>query len=200
MPMQGCAAALQLGVDNATLLTLGYAGRGVLGANHHVSELHPEYADIGPAEYDPERAKALMQEAGMADFEHELISLDDDWRRNTCDAMAAQLRDAGINVKRTVLPGATFWNDWTKYAFSATDWGGRPLGVQTLSLAYLSDVPWNESGFSNAEFDALLERAKGIADVDERRGLMEQIQMILRDEGVVTQPYWRSIYRHYSTG
>ncbi|MBJ3762280.1 ABC transporter substrate-binding protein [Maribius pontilimi] len=189
--------ALSLASDNATLLQLGYGGRGTLAANHHVSPLHPEYADIGPSQYDPEQAMALMEEAGMADYEHELISIDDDWRRNTCDAMAAQLRDAGINVKRTVLPGATFWNDWVQYPFSATDWGGRPLGVQTLSLAYRSGVPWNESGFSNDEFDALLDRAKGIPDPDERRVLMEQIETILREEGVITQPYWRSIYRHY---
>ena len=56
----------------------------------------------------------------------------------TCDAVAAQLRDAGINVKRTVLPGSTFWNDWVKYPFSATQWNMRPLGVQVLALAYRS--------------------------------------------------------------
>ena len=28
------------------------------------------------------------------------------------DSVASQLRDAGIKVKRTILPGATFWNDW----------------------------------------------------------------------------------------
>jgi len=36
-----------------------------------------------------------MAEAGMADYEHELISIDDDWRKNTTDAVAAQLRGCG---------------------------------------------------------------------------------------------------------
>ena len=76
--------------------------------------------DIGDPKYDPAGALALVQEAGMADFEHELISIDDAWRKDTTDAVAAQLRDAGINVKRTVLPGSTFWNDWAKYPFSST--------------------------------------------------------------------------------
>jgi peptide/nickel transport system substrate-binding protein len=35
--------------------------------------------------------------------------------------------------------------------------------VQILNLAYRSGVPWNESGFANAEFDALLDQANGIA-------------------------------------
>ena len=71
-----------------------------------------------------------MAEAGMADYEHELISIDDDWRKNTTDAVAAQLRDAGIKVKRTILPGSTFWNDWAKYPFSSTNWNHRPFATQ----------------------------------------------------------------------
>lgn len=189
--------ALAMAVDNALCLELGYAGRGTVAENHHVCPIHPEYADIGAAAHDPEGAMALMQEAGMADFEHELISIDDTWRRNTSDAAAAQLRDAGINVRRTVLPGATFWNDWTKYAFSTTDWAQRPLGVQVLALAYRSGETWNESGFSNADFDSELSRALAIADADERRESMAKLEQILRDEGVVIQPYWRSTFRHY---
>ncbi|MGR3541975.1 MAG: ABC transporter substrate-binding protein [Hasllibacter sp.] len=189
--------ALQLACDNNVLLELGYAGRGVVAENHHVCPIHPEYADIGPAEYDPEQALALLEEAGMADFEHELISIDDDWRKNTTDAVAAQLRDAGIPVRRTVLPGSTFWNDWAKYPFSSTNWNMRPLGIQVLELAYRSGVAWNEAGFNNEEFDALLTQARAIADADARREVMAQIEQIMRDEGVIIQPYWRSLYRHH---
>lgn len=189
--------ALAMAVDNALCLELGYAGRGTLAHNHHVCPIHPEYADIGASTHDPQGALALMQEAGMADFEHELISIDDTWRRNTTDAVAAQMRDAGLKVRRTVLPGATFWNDWTKYAFSTTDWAQRPLGVQVLALAYRSGETWNETGFANAEFDAELSRALAIADADERRENMARLETILRDEGVMIQPYWRSTFRHY---
>ena len=188
--------ALAMAIDNAVLLELGFSGDGTVAANHHVAPIHPEYADIGPAIFDPEAALALLEEAGMADFEHELISIDDTWRRNTCDAAAAQLRDAGINVTRTVIPGATFWNDWTSYPLSATDWGHRPLGVQVLAVAYRTGEPWNEAGYANPEFDALLAQALSLADADARREVMARIEQMLRDDGVVIQPYWRSIYRH----
>ena len=112
-------------------------------------------------------------------------------------AAAAMLRDAGFNVTRTVLPGSTFWNDWAQYPFSATDWAQRPLGVQVLALAYRSGEPWNETAFSNDEFDTLLTEALAIADADQRREVMAQLQRIMQQEGVVIQPYWRSIYRHY---
>ena len=136
----------------------------------------------------------------MADFEHELISIDDDWRRNTTDAVAAQMREAGIKVKRTILPGSTFWNDWAKYPFSSTNWNHRPLGTQVLGLAYRSGEAWNEFGWSNAEFDGLLAEANSIADADKRREVMGKMQAIVIDEGVTIQPYWRSLFRHHVEG
>ncbi|WP_461428187.1 ABC transporter substrate-binding protein [Gymnodinialimonas sp.] len=188
--------ALALATDNRVLMELGVNGLGTVAENHHVCPIHPEYADIGPAVQDVAAAQALMEEAGASDFEHELISIDDSWRRPTTDALAAQLRDAGFSVTRTVIPGSTFWNDWANYPFSSTDWGHRPLGVQNLQLAYTSGAAWNETAFANEEFDSLLADASAIADATQRSEVMAQIQQIMIDEGVVIQPFWRSIYRH----
>ncbi len=189
--------ALAMAVDNQVMLELGFSSNGRVAENHHVSPIHPEYAELPPPVYDPAGAKALMEEAGMAEFEHDLISIDDTWRKNTSDAAAAMIRDAGIPIRRTVLPGSTFWNDWAKYPFSCTDWAQRPLGVQVLALAYRSGEAWNESAFANEEFDALLAEALAIADADQRREVMAKLQKIMQDEGVIVQPYWRSIYRHH---
>ncbi|SMX34932.1 ABC transporter substrate-binding protein [Actibacterium lipolyticum] len=189
--------AIQMACDNAVCLELGIAGRGTVAENHHVAPIHPEYAQLPPQKYDPAAAMALMKEAGMADYEHEIISIDDDYRRNTTDAVAAQLRDAGFKVKRTIIPGSTFWNDWTKYPFSSTNWNHRELGVQILVLAYKSGEAWNETGFANAEFDAKLAEAVAIADADTRRTVMKRLEEIMQEEGVTIQPYWRSLYRHH---
>ncbi|MEO1733886.1 MAG: ABC transporter substrate-binding protein [Pseudomonadota bacterium] len=190
--------ALAMAVDNNVCLELGYAGLGIAADNCHVGPMHPEFdSAVKRLPYDPAKAKELMAEAGMADFEHELISIDDGYRKDTTDAVAAQLRDAGINVKRTVLPGSTFWNDWAKYPYSSTNWNHRPLGTQVLGLAYRSGEAWNEFGWSNPEFDALLAEANSIADADKRREVMGKIQAIVIEEGVTVQPYWRSIQRHH---
>jgi peptide/nickel transport system substrate-binding protein len=192
--------AITMAVDNAVLLELGYAGRGIPAENHHVGPMHPEYAELPARKVDGAAAKALMDEAGMADFEHELISIDDAWRKDTTDAVAAQLRDAGIKVKRTILPGSTFWNDWAKYPFSSTNWNHRPLGVQIWALAYRTGEAWNEFGYSNPEFDALLERALATADIEARRTLMAEGQAMIQNDGVTIQPYWRSLYNHTKEG
>ena len=192
--------AIAMAVDNAVLLELGYAGRGIVAENHHVGPMHPEYADVGAPKFDPAAAKALMEEAGMADFEHELMSIDDSWRKDTTDAVAAQLRDAGIKVKRTILPGSTFWNDWAKYPFSSTNWNARPLGVQIWALAYRSGEAWNEMGWANEEFDALLAEALATADVEKRRAIMAKGEAMIQEEGCTIQPYWRSLFNHTKEG
>ncbi|MEZ5912193.1 MAG: hypothetical protein R3D84_08200 [Paracoccaceae bacterium] len=51
----------------------------------------------------------MIAAAAMPIPSSNLISIDDAWQANSCDAVAAQ-RDAGINIKRTILPGSTFWN------------------------------------------------------------------------------------------
>ncbi len=192
--------ALQMAVDNSVCLELGYAGLGVTADNHHVAPVHPEYADIGPTELNPDGSVPMLEEAGMAEYEHELITLDDGFTKNTGDAAAAMMRDAGISVKRTVLPGSTFWNDWAKFPLSITEWNHRPLGVQVLSLAYRSGEAWNEAGYANPEFDAKLNEAMSIADADKRREVMAEVEKILQDDAVIIQPYWRSLYRHFRPG
>jgi len=193
--------AIAMAVDNAVCLELGVNGLGTAADNCHVGPMHPEHdPSVTRKPFDPAAAKALMDEAGMGDFEHDVISIDDDWRRNTTAAVVAQLNDAGIKAKHTVMPGSTFWNDWTKYPFSSTNWNHRPLGTQVLGLAYRSGEAWNEFGWSNAEFDALLTEANGIADADARRVVMSKIQAIVIEEGVTIQPYWRGLNRHHVEG
>jgi peptide/nickel transport system substrate-binding protein len=192
--------ALQMAVDNETVLELGYNDQGIVAENHHVCPIHPEYAEMDPPEYDPDAAREMLEEAGFGDYEFELISSDESFHTATCDNVAAQIRAAGITINRTILPGATFWNDWLTYPFSATSWAMRPLGVQVLNLAYRSGEAWNETAFSNEEFDEVLAEANGIADADERREVMQRLQEIMREEGVLIQPYWRSLFRHARPG
>ncbi len=64
----------------------------------------------------------------------------------------------------------------------------------SLSLAYRSGVPWNESKYSNPEFDRLPTIAEGTIDVVARRELMAQLEKILQDDGPIVQPVWRAIF------
>ena len=193
--------ALAMAVDNEVINELGNAGLGVAADNCHVGPIHPEHdPSVTRMPFDPAKAKELMDASGHSDFEHELRSLDTGFWKDTCDAVAAQLRDAGIKVKRTLMPGSTFWNDWAKFPYSATNWNHRPLGTQVLGLAYRSGEAWNEFAWNNAEFDALLAEANSLANADERRVVMGKIQALIIEEGVTCQPYWRYVQRHHVDG
>lgn len=173
---------------------VGFIGLGTLGENHQVSPIHPAYSELPPLEVNPAKAKEMLDKTGHADTEFELISIGGGWEAATCDNVAAQLREAGFKIKRTNLPGSVFWNDWLKYPFSATEWYMRPLGVQVLSLAFRSGAAWNESQFSDPEFDTLLDKAMSLANVDDRRKVMNRLEQIMQDKGVIIQPYWRKVY------
>lgn len=190
--------ALQLAVDNEAVLNVGYGGSGKVAENHHVCPIHPEYAELPKIGRDVAKAKQLISDAGTADFEHDLISSDAGWEKATADVVAAQLREAGIKVKRTVIPGSTFWNDWTKYPYSLTNWNMRPLGVQVLALAYRTNGSWNETGWSDPQFDAKLDQALSTPDVGKRRSIMKDIESMLQDSGVIIQPFWRTVHNHSS--
>ncbi len=192
--------AIQKAVDPSVVLELGYNGLGTTAENHHACPVHPEYAKLPAQVIDAAGLMPALEAAGIKDTEFEIISLDDGWEAATTDAVAAQLRDAGMTIKRTVMPGSTFWNDWQKYPFSSTTWNHRPLAVQNMDYAYTSKGSWNETGMANADFDAAMIKALSLADAEARREVMVTLETILQDEGYIINPFWRSLYRHAREG
>ena len=178
------------------MLELGYGNAGMPAENHHVCPIHPEYVELPKVARDIERPRPLMAEAGQTEFEHELITVDEDWLKNTGDAIAAQLREAGFKVKRTVLPGSTFWNDWTKYPYSMTNWNMRPLGIQVIAIAYRTGEAWNETAYSNPGPRRQDRRSAAVRRYREAQGGDGRYREILQDSGIIIQPFWRKLYNH----
>jgi peptide/nickel transport system substrate-binding protein len=128
--------ALAMAVNNAVVLELGLTGQGTVAENHHIAPIHPEYTPMPAPVHDPGAAAELMTQAGMAEFEHDLVSLDTGFLKDSADAVAAQLRDAGIKVKRTVMPsqlfGTTGTNIRSRRPSGTTDhWQFRPMRSPT---------------------------------------------------------------------
>ncbi|PBC03568.1 ABC transporter substrate-binding protein [Mesorhizobium sp. WSM3860] len=185
--------AMRHALDRDKIIQTVLLGAGTPAEDHHVAPSHPEYAALPKWPRDVEKAKKLMADAGHADgFELDLVTRPDPiWELNTTQAMAEQLKDIGIKANIKSLPSAQYWEVWTSAPFSLTAWGHRPLAIMTLGLAYRSNAAWNESHFSNAEFDKLLTQAEGILDPKERSKVMEKIELIMQDEGPIVQPFWR---------
>jgi peptide/nickel transport system substrate-binding protein len=188
--------ALRYAIDSNVILQIAHKGLGQPGEHHHVSPIHPEYAKLPPFSRDVAKAKRLLADAGYPNGIDAEIACrpQPGWELLAVQAMVEQWKEAGIRVKINVMPSTQYWEVWTKVPFGFTTWAHRPLGVMSLALAYRSGGPWNESKYSNAEFDRLLTMAEGTIDVSARREIMARLQMILQDDGPIVQPVWRAIF------
>jgi peptide/nickel transport system substrate-binding protein len=92
------------------------------------------------------------------------------------------------------MPSTQYWEVWTKVPFGFTTWAHRPLGVMTYSLAYRTGGAWNESAYSNPEFDKLLAEAEGTLEVEKRRVIMAKLETIMLEDGPIIQPVWRALF------
>ena len=190
--------AMRLGLENASFIELALRGLGTLGQDCHVAPVLPDYGKVPNIDLNIAKAKQLLSEAGYPNgFDTSLaVPSDTGWIIAQCQAAVEQWKAIGARVKLDVMPGAEYWNVWTKVPFGCTIWYHRPLGVMLLNLAYRTGVPWNESGYSNPEFDQLLNQAGGILEADKRADVMAEAQLIVQNDGPMAQPAFAEAFTY----
>jgi peptide/nickel transport system substrate-binding protein len=193
--------ALAKALDNSVIKNLVFPEGGDVGENHHVAPIHPEYFALPALVRDVEGAKALLAEAGKENLEItvDVGNTDGPWHQATAEAMRDQLAEAGVTLNVNVIPASKYWEIWTSTPFGVTAWTHRPLGTMVLSLAYRTGVAWNETGYSNPEFEKALDEAEATLDVEARRAIMERVEKILQDDVPSLYPIWRPVYTFAST-
>jgi peptide/nickel transport system substrate-binding protein len=183
--------------DNMAIKRLVLGDRGSVAGNFHVCPAQPDYFPLPQAVRDVTGARQLLKEAGYEsglDLSIVVGNNDGPWHQAVCEALRDQLRDAGINLAVNVVPATKFWEVWNKVPFGATSWGHRPLGTMTLAQAYRSGASWNESHFSDPQFDQALADAEATIDIAQRKAKMHKVEQILRDAAVMIQPLWRPVF------
>jgi peptide/nickel transport system substrate-binding protein len=171
-------------------------GLGQAGDHVHVAPVQPDYQPIPPMPRDIAGAKKLLADAGYPNgFETVMyVPNDQAWIVAEAQAAAEQWKAIGVQVKLNVVPGAEYWDNWTKVPFGATTWLHRPLGLMVLDLAYRTGVPWNETSYANPEFDKLLNQADATLDIAKRREIIGKLEEIMHEDGPVVQPLWRDLF------
>jgi len=187
--------ALRYATDSKRTLEIAHRDMGLPGEHHFVCPVHPDYAPLPEMGYDPEKAKALLAEAGYPDGIDIEISAkkDPNWEIQAVQAMVEQWKAANIRATISVLPSAQFWDVWDKVDLGFVEWAHRPLGFMVLSLGFRTGVPWNAPEYANPEFDRLLTEAEGTLDIEARKAIMAKVEKIMQEDGPITQPVWRSI-------
>ncbi len=190
--------ALRYATDNDKVAEVTFGEIGSRAEHHHVAPVHPEYAPLPPFKKDVAKAKKLLADAGYPNgLEIPIpLTVSNNWTKDVATVMIQQWEEIGVKTKLEVLPSPEWNKVWNTAPFACGDWSHRPLGVMCLALAYRTGVPWNESGFSNAEFDKILDLAEATADVEKRREHVKKLEEILQNDGPLVQPLFRKVFTY----
>jgi peptide/nickel transport system substrate-binding protein len=196
--------ALKLCQDKEKILSLAYFGEGITGPDCHISPAQPEFAPMEAMKKDTDKAKALLAEAGYSDgLDVTLTCASGGDMQSYAEVLKLDAEAAGFRIEINAVPSSSYWDVWTEVDLGITAWAHRALAIMVLPLAYVCDkegtpVPWNETRWSDEEFDRLLTTAMGTLDVEERRKIMADIQRIQVERGSIGVPYWMNRWIAYS--
>jgi peptide/nickel transport system substrate-binding protein len=178
--------ALKYAIDREAILKNVLAGYGSIGNDHSIPEGDPFHADLPQHGYDPEKARALLKDAGHDGLKIELSAADGAFAGAVDMALlfAQSAKEAGIDVTVKREADDSYWDViWMKKPFYMSWFGGRPTADMMLTLAYQSKSSWNDTFFSDAKFDELLAAARVSQDEAKRREMYAELQRIVWEKG-----------------
>ena len=160
--------------------------------------------DVKKYPYDPQKARALLAEAGWKDtdgdgildrsgqpFTFEIITNQgNEIRAKTAEIIQKHLAEVGMQVKIRTLEWAAFVNEFiNKGRFDATILGWTiPMDPDIYDVWHSSKTKPGELNFisyRNREVDELVEKGRGTFNIKERKRCYDRIQEILAED----QPY-----------
>ncbi|MEJ8476559.1 ABC transporter substrate-binding protein [Roseibium algae] len=194
-------SAVSLGLDRKTIVAAALNGVGGDVANAIFSASMHSWANTNMTlDYDPEKAKTLLDEAGIKDtngdgireLDGEEISLkirSYEGRaalRPTLEITQALLQQIGISSEISMAE-----YDANNEALKAGEidmhlqaWGTAPQGDPDYFPSTLVEtgVGYNFSGYSNAELDELLKKGRETFDDEVRKSYYDRVQEIINTE------------------
>ena len=181
--------AIMTGIDRAQLATIRFNGIGYeeeLPGSFTLFQTQDGYEDIFGelVQFDVEKAKSLLDEAGWTDGgngvrekDGETLTLnyvllgDDPNSRASASAMQKMMRDIGVDLQIQERPSSDFSKVITERSFDVFPMGFSstdPFGVAYFGQMYMSDSELNRSGTGTEELDAKILELQQIGDGDEQ--------------------------------
>ncbi|KAJ03979.1 ABC transporter substrate-binding protein [Sulfitobacter mediterraneus] len=148
----------------------------------HFAPHNPAYVDhTGMSNYDPERAKALLAEAGFPDgFETTLHLPPPSYARRGGEIIAAQLAAVGIKAEISNVE----WAQWLETVFK-----GKNFGLTIVSHTEPMDIgiyanPDYYFQYDNPAFQELMTKLNSTTDPDMRTAMLGEAQTIISNDYV----------------
>ncbi len=177
--------ALNCAIDRQTMLAAILDGRGQIARGPVPPLLRSGAAPSGYG-YDPQRARALLAEAGYPDgFAMRIYQTADSENLDMCQAVQSYLQDVGIRASIVQLEWSTFLAavaDGEADAFWLSWWADYPDAENFLFPLFHSanlGAGGNRSRYRGAPFDRLIEQAVATRDPVRRGELYAQCEHMI---------------------
>jgi peptide/nickel transport system substrate-binding protein len=176
--------AIDAVIDRAALVKAVFNDEYIAG-NQFVSPSSFYYNKKFPVKpRDVARAKQLLREAGQPNLAFTLILPPERDRQEAAQVIQAMLAEAGITMTLQSQENVTMLEAGKRGDFEAyfTFWSGRPDPDGNIFTHYTCKGAQNDSHYCNAEFDALVTKARQVADPAQRKQLYDKAtELLLRD-------------------
>jgi peptide/nickel transport system substrate-binding protein len=186
--------ALMLATDHQAIADTVRPGLALVGNGTPVGPAYKAYYLERPPQQDTAKAKQLLADAGYADgLEITLYAQTSADVPGIATVWKEQMKQIGVEVDIQSIPPDVYYGEgdssWLEVDFGITDWGTRAVPLNYFKLAYVGGALYNESHWSDTEFDELTAQIESELDDAARAELYKKAQEILIERGPVIVPY-----------